>query len=149
MVGPVEVSEETNYPEFEIKKLHREYMQLKSTSQSICWLTTAIFTETKIRFSSFLDMGNRLFFLHFYHMHCTSIDWYDNMNGIRQGCYMALWPRLYWLYHSEWVIVVLRQFSKLSAISWREQVNFQWDDDEIRFVVIVSVLASSAVDRGF
>jgi hypothetical protein len=21
-----------------------------------------------------------------------------------------------------------------SAISWREQVNFQWDDDEVRFV---------------
>jgi hypothetical protein len=23
----------------------------------------------------------------------------------------------------------------LSAISWREQVNFQWDDDEVRFVL--------------
>jgi hypothetical protein len=22
-----------------------------------------------------------------------------------------------------------------SAISWREQVNFQWDDDEVRFVL--------------
>ena len=36
---------------------------------------------------------------------------------------------------SEWVIVVERQFSNISAISWREQVNFQWDDDEIRFVL--------------
>jgi hypothetical protein len=46
------------------------------------------------------------------------------------------------------------------AISWREQVNFQWDDDEIRFVldqhaeldfggVKVSVLDSTVVDRGF
>ena len=32
------------------------------------------------------------------------------------------------------VIVVYRQFSNFSAISWREQVNFQWDD-EIRFVL--------------
>jgi hypothetical protein len=22
-----------------------------------------------------------------------------------------------------------------SAISWREQVNFKWDDDEVRFVL--------------
>ena len=35
---------------------------------------------------------------------------------------------------SEWVIVVYRQFSNFSAISWRGQVNFQWDDDEVRFV---------------
>jgi hypothetical protein len=36
---------------------------------------------------------------------------------------------------SEWVIVVYRQFSNLSAISWGEQVNIQWDDDEVRFVL--------------
>jgi hypothetical protein len=36
---------------------------------------------------------------------------------------------------SEWVIVVERQSSNISAISWREQVNFQWDDDEVRFVL--------------
>jgi hypothetical protein len=36
---------------------------------------------------------------------------------------------------SEWVIVVERQFSNFSAISWRVQVNFQWDDDEVRFVL--------------
>jgi hypothetical protein len=51
-----------------------------------------------------------------------------------------------------------------SAISWREQVNFQKDDDDVRFVldqhaeldfysaislVKVGVLASSAVDHGF
>ena len=23
----------------------------------------------------------------------------------------------------------------MSAISWREQVNFQWDDDEVRFTL--------------
>jgi hypothetical protein len=33
------------------------------------------------------------------------------------------------------MIVVSRQFSNFSAISWREQVNFQWDDDEARFVL--------------
>jgi hypothetical protein len=36
---------------------------------------------------------------------------------------------------SEWVIVVYRQFSNYSAISWREQANFRWDDDEVRFVL--------------
>jgi hypothetical protein len=29
----------------------------------------------------------------------------------------------------------LRQFSNFSPISWREQVNVQWDDDEVRFVL--------------
>ena len=33
----------------------------------------------------------------------------------------------------EWVIVDKRQPSHLSALSWREQVNFQRDDDEVRF----------------
>ena len=37
---------------------------------------------------------------------------------------------------SEWVSdCFLRQLSNFSAISWREQVNFQWDDDEICFVL--------------
>ena len=37
----------------------------------------------------------------------------------------------------EWVsdccLTPIQQFS--SYISWREQVNFQWDDDEVRFVL--------------
>ena len=33
------------------------------------------------------------------------------------------------------MIVVKRQVSNFSAISWQEQVNFQWDDDEVRFVL--------------
>jgi hypothetical protein len=36
---------------------------------------------------------------------------------------------------SEWVIVVKRQLSNFAAIVWREQVNFEWDDDEVRFVL--------------
>jgi hypothetical protein len=36
---------------------------------------------------------------------------------------------------SEWLIVVYRQFRNFSAISWRELVNFQWDDDEVCFVL--------------
>ena len=36
---------------------------------------------------------------------------------------------------SEWVIVFKRQISNFSPISWREQINFQWDDDEVRFVL--------------
>jgi len=35
----------------------------------------------------------------------------------------------------QWVIVVLRQLNNISAISWREQVNFQLNDDEARFVL--------------
>jgi hypothetical protein len=35
----------------------------------------------------------------------------------------------------EWVIIVSHQFSNFSAISSREQVYFQWDDDEVRFVL--------------
>ena len=26
----------------------------------------------------------------------------------------------------------------MSGISWREQVNFQWDDDEVRFVLVIN-----------
>jgi len=33
------------------------------------------------------------------------------------------------------VIVVYRQLINLSATSWRVQVNFLWDDDEVRFVL--------------
>jgi hypothetical protein len=29
----------------------------------------------------------------------------------------------------------LMQLSNFSAISWRERVNFQWDDDEVCFVL--------------
>ena len=33
------------------------------------------------------------------------------------------------------MIVVQHQLSNFSAISWREQVIFQWDDDEVHFVL--------------
>jgi hypothetical protein len=36
-------------------------------------------------------------------------------------------------FHSE--IVVSCQFSNFSAILWLEQVNFQWNDDEVCFVL--------------
>jgi hypothetical protein len=37
----------------------------------------------------------------------------------------------------EWAIVVQRQFSNFSSISWREQVNFQWNDynNEVRIIL--------------
>jgi hypothetical protein len=34
---------------------------------------------------------------------------------------------------SEWVIAALHQLCNYSSISWREQVNFQWDNDDVRF----------------
>jgi hypothetical protein len=37
---------------------------------------------------------------------------------------------------SEWVSdCCLTPTQEFSAISWQEQVNFQWDDDEVRFVL--------------
>ena len=35
----------------------------------------------------------------------------------------------------EWVTVVKHQLSNVSVISWWEQVNFQWDDDDVHFVL--------------
>jgi hypothetical protein len=40
--------------------------------------------------------------------------------------------------NKEWAIVVLRQLSNFSAITWgeiEEHVNCQWDDDEVHFVL--------------
>jgi len=36
---------------------------------------------------------------------------------------------------TEWANVVEHQLSNFSAISWREQANFQWDDEEVHFVL--------------
>ena len=36
---------------------------------------------------------------------------------------------------SEGVTVVESQLSNCTAISWRKQVNFQWDDDKVSFVL--------------
>jgi len=35
---------------------------------------------------------------------------------------------------SEWLLFNVNS-AIFSAILWREQVNFQWDDDEVRFVL--------------
>ena len=37
--------------------------------------------------------------------------------------------------NGEWAIVVQHQLSNFSAISWWEQVYFQWNDDEVYFVL--------------
>ena len=37
---------------------------------------------------------------------------------------------------SDWVSdCCLTPFSNFSVITWREQINFQWDDDEVHFVL--------------
>jgi hypothetical protein len=36
---------------------------------------------------------------------------------------------------NDWVIVVQHQLRNFSAIPWRENVNLQWDDDEVCFVL--------------
>ena len=35
---------------------------------------------------------------------------------------------------SEWLLLTPNQ-QFFSYVSWQEQVNFQWDDDEVRFVL--------------
>ena len=43
----------------------------------------------------------------------------------------AIWMEVFF---SEWMRdYCLTPIQQFSAISWREQVNFQWDDDEVRF----------------
>ena len=39
------------------------------------------------------------------------------------------------IWSSEWVIVDKYQLSNCSAISWWEQANFQWNDEEVHFVL--------------
>ena len=47
-----------------------------------------------------------------------------------------IWPLFQWVSElvSEWLLFK-RDLSNVSAISWREQVNFQWIDDEVHFVL--------------
>jgi hypothetical protein len=64
---------------------------------------------------------------------CVSVwvsEWVSEWVGEWVSEWVSEWVR--WV--SEWVRC---QFSNMSAtgISWREQVNFQWDDDEVRFVL--------------
>ena len=51
---------------------------------------------------------------------------------------------------SKWVIVVYHQLSNFSAILWPEQVNFQWDDDEVCFVLdTLSWFSGEATNTNF
>ena len=50
------------------------------------------------------------------------------------------WPLKEWV--SEWLLLNANSsiciqvlFNNFSAISWREQANYQWNDDEVRFVL--------------
>jgi hypothetical protein len=56
---------------------------------------------------------------------------------------------------SEWLLLTPNQ-QFFSSVSWQEQVNFQWDDDEVRFVLdqhaeldffIASSLKQQSADR--
>ena len=56
---------------------------------------------------------------------------------------------------SEWLLLMPNQ-KFFSYVSWQEQVNFQWDDDEVRFVLdqhaeldfyIASSLKQQSADR--
>jgi hypothetical protein len=59
---------------------------------------------------------------------CFLWHWHHGWCSIRYTHWVSEWV-------SEWVSVVQSKFSKFSAISWREQVTFQWDDDDVHFVL--------------
>ena len=40
---------------------------------------------------------------------------------------------------NEWLLFIKCQFSNFSAISWREQINFQWEDDVISLSFIKEI----------
>ena len=80
------------------------------------------------RFSFILFSTNQKHLQHFAHQKL----WKEDIS-LHDALYHT--PKLYNNCNSKWVIVVLSQFSNFSAISWWEQVNFQWDDDEVRFVL--------------
>jgi hypothetical protein len=52
---------------------------------------------------------------------------YDQIIGVE-------WKDMIFL-KSEWVNNCCLTPNNFSAISWRDQLNFQWDDDEVRFVL--------------
>jgi hypothetical protein len=43
--------------------------------------------------------------------------------------------------------VVQHQVSNFSDISWREHVNFQWDGDEVRFVLDKTCYSASSLKQ--
>ena len=43
--------------------------------------------------------------------------------------------RIYWQWMNEWINAVYRQVSNFSAIPWRDQVTYRWDDDDVYFVL--------------
>ena len=75
-------------------------------------------------------------------------DWTNERKKIDVFCMVCHWV-CFSIYHlrfslinitlkfffwSEWLLFNANS-AIFSAISWREQVNFQWDDDEVRFVL--------------
>ena len=59
---------------------------------------------------------------------------YLQVNKITLTCHSIYYLTIKWV--SEWVSdCCLMPTQQFSAISWQEQVNFQWGDDEVFFVL--------------
>jgi hypothetical protein len=72
----------------------------------------------------------------YYHIYFNHINLLNNKGCSNKGLVNKIsislsnktntWYSIYNCRYRDWVIVVLRQPSNFSAISWRKQVNFQW-----------------------
>jgi hypothetical protein len=114
--------------------LHRNYSAIWNINYSS---EIILFNMTTILFRNYLCVflkNNQIFFIQYCHLENNGlIDWYNYYAWIcffnQVGNCRLNGP------FNEWVIVVWRQLSNFSAISWQEQVNFQWNDDEVHFVL--------------
>ena len=65
-----------------------------------------------------------------------------NLTSLHSTTHKCLIP-----WHVGWVIVAYGQLSNFSAISWREQINFHWEDDEVRFVLELDFYSASSLKQ--
>ena len=94
--------------------VHNQYLQVPVHNQCLSKLRI-------VNFVLFLD-----------EMYSTEVFMIKFVSDLRK----ETWLRLSGIKHQcEWVIVVWCQFRNFSAILWWEQFNFQWDDDEVHFVL--------------
>jgi hypothetical protein len=60
---------------------------------------------------------------------------------LQQICCAKLTLRIYWL------VVVVRQFRNFSTILWWVQVNFQWEDGEVRYTELDFFYSASSLKQ--
>jgi hypothetical protein len=73
--------------------------------------------------------------LYLYMLHMSCVVFLDCIYICFTCFVLSFWIVFNRLCIYEWMIVAYRQLSNCSAILWREHVNFQWDGDQIHFVL--------------